>query len=132
IEPEDSTVPFVAGFRGATAQKIINLVQQDVALGRPKRVRRVGRGNRFHAARALAPPSGAPLYPIERFEMIVDNIGSNHLEETEQGVRMPELEVAQYAAAVGTELQVSVLDEVIDDAARRVSPAERGSQHNRR
>ena len=42
--------------------------------------------------------------------MIVDNIGGNHLEETEQGVRMPELEVAEYAAAVGTELQVGVLD----------------------
>jgi hypothetical protein len=64
--------------------------------------------------------------------MIVDHIGGNHLEETEQGVRMPELEVAQYAAIVRTKLQVSVLDQVVDDTARRVSPSEGGSEHNRR
>jgi hypothetical protein len=36
--------------------------------------------------------------------MIVDNIGGNHLEEPEQSVRMPELELTEYAAAVRTEL----------------------------
>src|SRR5258708_13664882 len=62
--------------------------------------------------------------------MVIDHVGGNHLEEAEQRVRVPELEIAQDARAVRTELQVGVLDQVVD--ARRVSPAEGGSQHDRR
>src|ERR1051326_5567734 len=62
--------------------------------------------------------------------MVVDHIGGNHLEETEQSFLVPELEVAEDAGAIRTQLQVSVLDQVVDP--RGVSPTEGGSQHDRR
>lgn len=65
------------------------------------------------------------------FEMIVDDIGSDHLEKSVNGVFTLRLERPQQPAIVLTELEVGILDQVVELRTRRFAEAARRPQHGR-
>lgn len=58
--------------------------------------------------------SGAPFRSTRCFEVIMDNVSSNYLEEPEDSQRMVRAKVLEQATVVGAKLEVGFLDKVVE------------------
>lgn len=113
VKKEDHAVPFTVRAIHHTGKHVIDLLQSNLALDRVRTARaRCGcsRVGLSPVGEGFGPPPGTALSGMLRLEMIVDNVGGHHLQESENGSGMLGLEGAQQATVVVAQFEIGILD----------------------
>ena len=128
VEPEDLPVPLADGRLSADRQLFVNLLDQNLPL-HLRQAFRAGDGVFSVAVEGRFAVSGPAFAGESTTEMVVGDTERHLLQESEDGVRGVRSELAEHAATLGTDLEISVLDQVVEQV-RGTFPVTTGSSHH--
>src|SRR5436305_7461149 len=124
-KPENGVIPFKIRLGGVSLQALVYLAQL-VSFFNALRKRAIGDGARMGEFQVVFALAASPFLAQGLAVMVLDNVGSDDLDEAKDGIFIVALNLAQRPKVVAAELEIGLLHKIIHQGGVRLSPPPKG------